>query len=1262
MKNPFSVLRHFARERAPRMPQAVGAAILGTLAGGGAIGGAVATAVFGTVGTYVVGYLAITAVTSVVLKALLPKPPSSASSAGLLANVMDAVAPHEYVYGTVRKGGIRTYIESTGDTNKYLHMIIALAGHELAGIDSIYINDEIVTLDTNGIVTDAKWNNKIRIKKHLGDQTTVDADLLAESNQITADFVGNGIAYLYVRLEYDQDTFANGIPLFTAIIRGRKVFDPRTSTTNFTANAALAVRDYLTSSFGLNDAAIDETSFAASANVSDETISLAGGGTEKRYEVNGVITADMSPRQVMERMMTTCNGTLFWGQGSWQLHVAYYSSPVKTFTLDDLRGPISLDTRASARDNFNRVTGTFIDAAAGYISSDYPALESPTFLAEDNGVENTLDLQLPMTTSASAAQRLAKLIMFRAREQMTLTAEFGMGAFGVQVGDIIAFTNPRYGWTAKEFEVAGWKFETGQDGAPTIALTLRETSAAAFAWNAEELSIIRNNTTLPNFTSVAQLSNLHLTTTALINDDGITIPAIRADWDVSLNSFVEYYEIQYKRLGGEEDYGFVNVANDTQEDWGSITVAASETEDYGLTNETILTPDASYTSVIGTSNSYTLAPVLNGYDYIIRVRAINSLGVRSPWISTSIASAGDTTPPSEPTFLLATGAYKSVNISWNNPADLDLSYVEIYSNTTNNLSTATPVGTSASTNFTHYGLANNVTRYYWVRAVDYSLNKSPFTTSVNATTLLIAPNDFNDAVNDLFTEAGAFGIQPVSTLPATGAFDGQLVLLLPDITIYRWDTATAAWSTDIYTASSLVAGSVTYGNFAAGIEPVGVVDALPTVTGYVGPQVVVLTTDGKLYRLVSGAWTAAVNTDDINGTIGANLFSDDLRPIERVASLPVTALTQGRMVFLTTDNKLYRYTGTAWTAAVPATDVTGQITGTQIADNSITTSKITANSITATQINANAVTADKVAASAITADKVAAGAISADKVAANAITATKIAAAAVTADKVAANAIDADKIVANAITTGKIAAGAVNAAQIAAGAVVADKIFAGAVTADKIATDAVTANKIAASSIISSKIATGAVTANKISVAELSAISASLGTIVVDNAHIADGAITNAKIGTAAITNAKIGDLQVDTLKIAGNAVTTFRGASGSVSLPASNTWYVVTSLSFAPAIGDGKILIVGNATGTAQSTSGTNTFVNLYVYWRGVNVTSDVLVNVPDNSTASGKIYFNAVVDAGGLSAGSFVVYGSRSGGFNGSVSCDVALTEFKR
>ena len=534
--------------------------------------------------------------------------------------------------------------------------------------------------------------------------------------------------------------------------------------------------------------------------------------------------------------------------------------------------------------------------------------------------------------------------------------------------------------------------------------------------------------------------------------------------------------------------------------------------------------DAEFVSAFTTTTSFLIQPVLNGYDYQVKVRAVSALDVRSSFVIATLASQGDTTPPNEPLSLAAVGGSKYIELSWTNPADQDLSHIEIWENDSDNLGTATLIGSSGSSNFFRGNLANNITRYYWARAVDLSLNKSDFTSSVNATTLLITPNDFNDAVNDLFQEAGAFGIEPVNSLPASGDFDGQLVLLLSDITIYRWDDATSSWSTDIFTASQVEAGSIGFASFAAGIEPVGVVSSLPTVSGYTGPQVVILTTDGKIYRLVSGAWTAAVNTADISGTLGENLFSNDLRPIEKVSALPSTDLFQGRIVLLTTDNKLYRYTGNAWTSAVPATDVTGQITGTQISDNAITTTKIAANAITAAQIEAGTITASEIASNTITASQIAANTISANEIAANAVTASEIAANAVTADAIAANAVTTAKLAADSVTAGIIAAGAVSTSELAADAVTAEKIAAGAVVADsiaanaitsaKIGTDQVTANKIAASSIITSKIATGAVTAAKISVAELSAISADLGTISVDSAHIDDAAITSAKIAS----------------------------------------------------------------------------------------------------------------------------------------------------
>lgn len=101
---------------------------------------------------------------------------------------------------------------------------------------------------------------------------------------------------------------------------------------------------------------------------------------------------------------------------------------------------------------------------------------------------------------------------------------------------------------------------------------------------------------------------------------------------------------------------------------------------------------------------------------------------------------------------------------------------------------------------------------------------------------------------------------------------------------------------------------------------------------------------------------------------------------EIVGTLPSTNLFEGRQVFLTTDDKLYRYTGSAWVSTVAAVDITGTITTTQITDDAITTAKIAANAITASEIAANAVTATAIATDAVTANKIQAGAVTAAKI------------------------------------------------------------------------------------------------------------------------------------------------------------------------------------------------------------------------------------------------------------------------------------------
>lgn len=696
---------------------------------GTSIAGAIG--ITGTAGTYAIiaaTYVAITVATSWAINALAPKPDFGTSgTSGLLVNAKSATAPHDFVYGQARKGGTITYYESTGTNNKFLHQIITLAGHEVEEIGDIYINDEVVSVDPSTGLVGGKWENKIRINKHLGDQTTADADLLSESGQIDSSFVGRGISYMYVRFAYDQDVFANGLPLITAVVKGKKVYDPRTDTTAYSNNAALCVRDYLTAAYGLKSNDIDDVAFQTAANVCDEAVTLGGGGTEPRYTMNGVVSANTKHSEILGRMMTACAGTLFWGGGQWRLVAADYTAPTKLLTLDDLRSGINLDTRTNLRDQFNYVQGVFNNAQARWITADYPPFKSAAFVTEDGGEETPLDLELPLTTSAATARRIAKLTLFRAREQMTLTADFGLNALDVQVGEIIALSIERYGWSQKEFEVIGWKFGPNQEaGDLRVTLTLRETSEAAFDWDAEESAIISNNTNLLAFDDVPTPALDAAVIGSRVNNDGTTLPQIGFSWSITDVELVDQFDFQWK------------LSTDT--DWNSITTR---------------------------TNEYYLAPAISGAAYDYRVRSVNAFGVKSPFASSvsPASTSDDGTTPNAPTGLTASGGQGAVQLSWSAPAQntdgsdvKDLFQYKVYRNASNNVGTASLVGRVAADTFAESALAAETTYYYWVVAVDYTGNESAESTVASATT---------DAAAE--TRGGGSYYIGVLTLPSTSS-------------------------------------------------------------------------------------------------------------------------------------------------------------------------------------------------------------------------------------------------------------------------------------------------------------------------------------------------------------------------------------------------------------------------------------------------------------------------------------------------------------
>jgi hypothetical protein len=671
-----------------RVHDPISLAIAGAIVGQAAVG----TAIYYTVAF--AAAIAVNAVVSFTLKSLATKESSGSGSRGLLVNATDPTAPREYVYGRVRKGGVITYYESTGSSNQFLHMILVVAGHEIDGYESIMIDDKVVTIDGSNFVTSHGWDSKIRIKKYTGTATqTTDPDLLAESAQVTSAFRGRGIAYLYIRLEYDPDVFVNGIPLFTAIIRGKKVLDTRTSTTAYSSNWALCVRDYLVASYGFADVAgnIDTVSFNNAANISDENVSLGAGGTIKRYEIDGVISADESVGDVLRKMMTAACGTLFWGTGKWRVKPGYYSSPVKSFTTDNLRSAIKLQTKQSARDNFNIVRGKFNDEDNRFIEADYPEIKAAGFITEDNGKEKAVDLPLPFTTKSARAQRLAKMSLFRSREQMAWSAAFDMTMFGVEVGDTIQMTVARYGWTNKVFEVTAWQLAIDPDtGELTIPVSLRETSSAAFSWSAEESTLINNDTNLPDPSAGLTVSGLTQSSASILGTDGRVICSTDIDWTNVTSAYLDYYMIQWKK------------AAETR--WDSTTT---------------------------TNSQFKLNNLVEGTSYNVRVQAVTTAGNKGPWSSTlTFTPNADTTAPAAPTGFVGFGIEGGIQLFWVNSTVDDFKVTQIYSNTTNTTTGATKVGQTAGETFVLNGLARGLNNYYFLRSKDQSGNIGAWTAGV----------------------------------------------------------------------------------------------------------------------------------------------------------------------------------------------------------------------------------------------------------------------------------------------------------------------------------------------------------------------------------------------------------------------------------------------------------------------------------------------------------------------------------------------------
>lgn len=348
---------------------------------------------------------------------------------------------------------------------------------------------------------------------------------------------------------------------------------------------------------------------------------------------------------------------------------------------------------------------------------------------------------------------------------------------------------------------------------------------------------------------------------------------------------------------------------------------------------------------------------------------------------------------------------------------------------------------------------------------------------------------------------------------------------------------------------------------------------------------------GSYYLNLANSTGSLVASQIADATLTVAKFASGIEPVTIVAGSVVPTVKSTNMIYLVGDGKLYRWNGTAYTAAVPAADIAGQLSdaqiaalaanklvgqvvASQVADGAITTAKfassiepvtVVVGSVLPTVKSTNTIylTGDGKlyrwiggAYSAVVATSDLSGTISDAQIsgmAASKVTGqlTSAQIADLAATKITGQLSDAQLAAISAakltgqITSTQITDGAISTPKLAAGAVTASTLAADSVVAGKIATNAVTSATIAAGAITTAKIAAGAVTAGEIAANAVTSAAINAGAITAGK--IAAGAIQASDIAAGTITGDRLAANTITASQIAADTITAGQIAAGAI-------------------------------------------------------------------------------------------------------------------
>jgi hypothetical protein len=328
--------------------------------------------------------------------------------------------------------------------------IQALFFGQLTSINGYYLHDDVVEVDGSGIVQtlgDGRYTGGvITIKTRLGlNAETAYSEVTAALPAIwDSTYKGNGIASAMMRCESTADpttwhnTYPRGLPQLSVVASLLAIFDPRGPVTQVSNNPVLQLIDFLTNDDRGMGLAYDTLIapvigvLMAEANLCDDFVTTAAGGTERRYTSRGTFPLDSDPANVVNTILDTCDGWISEnGDGTLALKVGVYRAPSFVLEAEHIKG-FSLQKGMADEEVVNELTIDYTAADADYKTVPGQPWQDAVSIAELGRIRSQR-FALPWVYSHAQSRRLAKRRMAQLNAPIRgtiITSLFGLQALG----------------------------------------------------------------------------------------------------------------------------------------------------------------------------------------------------------------------------------------------------------------------------------------------------------------------------------------------------------------------------------------------------------------------------------------------------------------------------------------------------------------------------------------------------------------------------------------------------------------------------------------------------------------------------------------------------------------------------------------------------------------------------------------------------------------------------------------------------------------